>query len=61
MKQLKQGCKCESCLGCGRLENPDFIGTYNCDAYRQAEKKLTFIDHISKQWEQEKISKEYGG
>lgn len=25
--------KCNSCLGCNRLENKDFKGTYRCENY----------------------------
>lgn len=34
--------KCKKCLGCNRLENPDFIGDYNCKnfVYYDAKKHI---------------------
>ena len=29
MKELTG--KCKNCLGCNRLENPEFIGVYRCE------------------------------
>lgn len=30
---MKKGTKCETCLGCNRLELMDFMGIYRCDNY----------------------------
>lgn len=30
--------KCKTCLGCNRLESPEFKGTYRCDNYIESKK-----------------------
>jgi len=47
--------KCKTCLGCNKLEDKIFTGKWNCDNYRMADTKQTFVDHICKDWEQQKI------
>jgi len=43
--------KCKTCLGCSQLEDEAFTGKWNCDNYRMADTKQTFVDHICKDWE----------
>jgi len=40
---------CKDCLGCMRLENPNFIGVYKCKWYEEETWE-------TKKWEQEKIN-----
>lgn len=55
MKLLNRGTKCQTCLGCNKLEEEDFVGVYGCDSYRKAETKLAFIDNICKKWSEGKV------
>jgi len=32
-KEIRQGTKCTTCLGCNLLLNTDFIGYYRCENY----------------------------
>lgn len=38
MENNKLEYKCKTCLGCNRLEYPNFKGTYRCENYIQIKK-----------------------
>jgi hypothetical protein len=38
--RLKSNVKCWKCLGCNKLESPNFQGLYNCDSFKQANKTV---------------------